>query len=54
MKGKSISLTISTLATILGIPCTNLQHYTTNDWMQFEGYNPLESIRQICGNPNIQ
>ena len=22
--------------------------------MQFEGYSPLESIRQMCGNPSIE
>ena len=22
--------------------------------MQFEGYNPLKSIRQMCGNPSIE
>ena len=54
VKGKSISLTLNNLATILGVPRTNLQRYTTNDWVQFQGYDPLASIRQMCGNPNIQ
>ncbi len=54
MKGKSISLTLNNLATILGVSRTNLQRYTTNDWVQFQGYDPLASIRQMCGNPNIQ
>uniref|UniRef100_A0A2N9J2C1 Putative plant transposon protein domain-containing protein n=1 Tax=Fagus sylvatica TaxID=28930 RepID=A0A2N9J2C1_FAGSY len=52
--GKSISLPHSTLASILGVPRTGVQRYTTNSWVQFEGYNPLESIRQMCGNPNIE
>jgi hypothetical protein len=54
VKGKSISLPHSTLASILGVPRTGAQRYTTNSWVQFEGYDPLESIRQMCGNPNIQ
>jgi hypothetical protein len=54
VKGKTISLSLNNLANILGVPCTNLQCYTTNDWMQFQGYDSLESIRQMCGNPNIQ
>ena len=54
VKGKTISLTLNTLATILGVPRTSLQHYTTNDWMQFQGYDLLESICQMCCNPNIQ
>ena len=54
VKGKNISLTLNNLTNILGAPCTSLQCYTTNDWMQFQGYDPLESIRQMCGNPNIQ
>ena len=54
MKGKSISLPHSTLASILGVPRTGVQRYTTNSWVQFEGYDPLESIRQMCGNPNIE
>uniref|UniRef100_A0A2N9H1R8 Putative plant transposon protein domain-containing protein n=1 Tax=Fagus sylvatica TaxID=28930 RepID=A0A2N9H1R8_FAGSY len=54
VKGKSISLPLSTLASILGVPRTTIQRYTTNSWMQFEGYNPLESIRQMCGNPSIE
>ena len=37
MKGKSISLTHNNLATILGVPRTNLQRYTTNDWVEFQG-----------------
>uniref|UniRef100_A0A2N9EYC7 Putative plant transposon protein domain-containing protein n=1 Tax=Fagus sylvatica TaxID=28930 RepID=A0A2N9EYC7_FAGSY len=52
--GKSISLPHSTLASILGVPRTGVQRYTTNSWVQFEGYNPLESIRQMCGNPTIE
>jgi hypothetical protein len=54
VKGKFISLTLSTLASILEVPRTTIQRYTTNSWMQFEGYNPLESIRQMCGNPIIE
>ena len=54
VKGKSISLSHSTLASILGVPRTGAQRYTTNSWVQFEGYDPLESIRQMCENPNIQ
>jgi hypothetical protein len=54
VKGKTISLTLNILATILGVPRTSLQCYKTNDWMQFQGYDPLESIRQMCCNPNIQ
>jgi hypothetical protein len=54
VKGKFISLTLSTLTSILEVPCTTIQRYTTNSWMQFKGYNPLESIRQICGNPSIK
>jgi hypothetical protein len=54
VKGKNISLTLNSLANILGVPRTSLQRYTTNDWMHFQGYDPLESIRQMCGNPNIQ
>jgi hypothetical protein len=54
VKGKFITLPLSTLASILGVPRTTVQRYTTNSWMQFEGYNPLESIRQMCGNPNIE
>jgi hypothetical protein len=54
VKGKNISLTLNTLANILGVSHTTLQRYTTNDWMQFQGYDPLASIRQMCGNPNIQ
>jgi hypothetical protein len=54
VKGKFISLTLSTLVSILGVPRTTIQCYTTNSWMQFEGYNPLESIRQMCGNPSIE
>ena len=54
VKGKSISLPHSTLASILGVLRTGVQRYTTNSWVQFEGYDPLESIRQMCGNPNIQ
>ena len=54
VKGKFISLTLSTLASILGLPRTTIQRYTTDSWMQFEGYNPLESIRQMCGNPSIK
>jgi hypothetical protein len=54
VKGKFISLTLSTLASILEVPRTTIQRYTTNSWMQFEGYNPLESIRQMCGNPSIE
>jgi hypothetical protein len=54
VKGKSISLPLSTLVSILEVPRTIIQCYTTNSWMQFEGYNPLESIRQMCGNPSIE
>jgi hypothetical protein len=54
VKGKFISLSLSTLASILGVPRTTIQRYITNSWMQFEGYNPLESIRQMCGNPSIE
>ena len=54
MKGKFISLTLSTLASIFEVPRTTIQRYTMNSWMQFEGYNPLESIRQMCGNPSIE
>jgi hypothetical protein len=54
VKGKFITLPLSTLATILGVPRTSIQRYTTNSWMQFEGYDPLESIRQMCGNPSIE
>jgi hypothetical protein len=54
VKGKTISLTLNNLANILGVPRTNLQCYTTNDWVQFQGYDLLASIRQMCGNPNIQ
>jgi hypothetical protein len=54
VKGKFISLIISTLASILGVPRTSIQRYTTNSWMQFERYNPLKSIRQMCGNPSIE
>ena len=54
VKGKFITLPLSTLASILGVPRTNVKRYTTNSWMQFEGYNPLESIRQMCENPNIE
>jgi hypothetical protein len=54
VKGKSISLPHSTLASILGVPRTGVQRYTANSWVQFEGYIPLESIRQMCGNPTIE
>jgi hypothetical protein len=54
VKGKSISLPHSTLASILRVPRTGVQRYTTNSWVQFEGYDPLESIRQMCGNPTIK
>ena len=54
VKGKFISLPLSTLASILGVPCTTVQCYTINSWMQFKRYNPLESIRQMCGNPSIE
>ena len=54
VKGKFITLPLATLASILGVPRTIVQRYTTNSWMQFEGYNPLESIRQMCENPNIE
>uniref|UniRef100_A0A2N9GBK7 Putative plant transposon protein domain-containing protein n=1 Tax=Fagus sylvatica TaxID=28930 RepID=A0A2N9GBK7_FAGSY len=54
VKGKSISLSHSTLASILGVPRTGVERYTTNSWVQFEGYDPLESIRQMCGNPSIE
>ena len=54
VKGKFISLTLSTLASILEVPCTTIQYYTTNSWMQFERYNFLESIRQMCENPSIE
>ena len=54
VKDKFISLTLSTLASILEVPRTTIQRYTTNSWMQFEGYNSLESIRQMCGNLNIE
>jgi hypothetical protein len=55
VKGKSISLSLSELASVLQVPRSGtIQRYTTNSWMQFEGYNPLESIRQMCGNPNIK
>ena len=54
VKGQTISLTLNNLANILGVPRTSLQRYTTNDWMQFHRYDPLESILQMCGNPNIQ
>ena len=33
VKSKNISLTLNTLANILGVPHTTIQHYTTNDWM---------------------
>ena len=49
VKGKNISLTLNNLANILGVPRTSLQRYTTNDWMHFQGYDPLESICQMCG-----
>jgi hypothetical protein len=55
VNGKSISLSHSDLASVLQVPCSRtIQRYTTNSWMQFEGYNPLESIRQMCGNPSIE
>jgi hypothetical protein len=54
VKGKSISLSHSILAFILGVPRTGVERYTTNSWVQFEGYDPLESIRQMCGNPSIE
>jgi hypothetical protein len=54
VKGKFISLTLSTLASIFEVPRTTIQCYTMNSWMQFEGYNHLESIRQMCGNPSIE
>uniref|UniRef100_A0A2N9H020 Putative plant transposon protein domain-containing protein n=1 Tax=Fagus sylvatica TaxID=28930 RepID=A0A2N9H020_FAGSY len=55
VNGKSISLSHSDLASVLQVPCSGtIQRYTTNSWMQFEGYNPLESIRQMCGNPSIE
>jgi hypothetical protein len=55
VKGKSISLSQSELASVLQVPRNGtIQRYTTNSWMVFEGYNPLESIRQMCGNPSIE
>ena len=42
VKGKFISLILSTLASILGVPRTSIQRYTINSWMQFEGYNPFK------------
>jgi hypothetical protein len=54
VKRKFITLPLSTLASILGVPRTKVQRYTTNSWMQFERYNPLESIRQICENHSIE
>jgi hypothetical protein len=55
VKGKSISLSQSELASVLQVPRSGtIQRYTTNSWMVFEGYNPLESIRQMCGNPRIE
>jgi hypothetical protein len=55
VKGKSISLSQSELASVLQVPRNGtIQRYTTNSWMVFKGYNPLESIRQMCGNPSIE
>jgi hypothetical protein len=55
VKGKSISLSQSELASVLQVPRSGtIQRYTINSWMVFEGYNPLESIRQMCGNPSIE
>ena len=53
VKGKTISVTLNTLATILRVPRVTLQCYSTNNWVQFQGYEPLDSMRQMCGNPNI-
>jgi hypothetical protein len=49
VKVKFITVHRSTLAFILGVPRATIQCYTTNSWMIFEGYNPFDSIRQMCG-----
>jgi hypothetical protein len=54
VKGKTISLTLNNLANILRVPRITLQCYNTNDWMQFQGYDTLESIHQMCGDRTLQ
>lgn len=50
----SITITKERLRTILEIDEGDFQFFSTHSWAHVQGFEPLEAIRQMCDNPNIQ